>query len=1438
MAPFVCIPIELSNFMLNCAVVDDPAQPKNWCIGPLAQPDYTRVSQYENDPQRHIDLLHLYKDSKQNSRVVDPGTGDVRQSRTGFYLQWHLPQVYRAVAEVAPDAHEVRKDVWTRGFRTLQQEKDGNVEWKTDGLHSGGHHDPVCLYRAVPNRWLVWRWIDIDSVQPIDARPFINTYEVFHIESNRCRNISDLGSDIDIEVDLSPFVQGDKDPEDQADTFLGCKYGPGGEERPSKRRQQQYVPLSVFNSSNPLFVDFQPHNGNVFSMIDTFSYQKKTDDGKVVATGFLTEATANYTVLGWVDDKRLDILADGTLSHGELLKKLKLKLPKAASEDKKMAQWLAEKSPSRAVCHGSIYEVKWTAQRAPTNKGHTLASLMQSRMPLAVGQSTLDSSRAFAKRLPDADPKENQFEDNADEPSQEEVAIVDDVIYEVQTFTQDPAEAAKSEIAQRDRALLQGFTRASPGVLWKLIDLDAGSRVIGPPSPAKPSLQPSDIQKLKLVKLRYLQAFRDACDWEIKQLRWDLFATWWKLKTSEQNMTRDRIKQTRTELTGGLIRELVDQEISQLQDVLEKMDLILDADQVKKTFPESQKTPDEPFFQRKDPTVTLNGFVSPWKSERTGSLKVRLSTQLTGHSVDEGGIPAFVSESGREEDFDEGIARAIDILDPKPDGMIYNAIRALIYEFCASRANQKTNTLELGNNTQPRSQSLTTLLKKQNGHKAATRKAFEALEADKDSKNPLVWNGTQFRPLFVEWEAVYFHLPFDKWSIQPSEADGYYWGLNEYIGKGHSSDIRAISGRELLRPQAGDEMLAVLGAMPGGTAEEREELTDTLDLPCLSFVLKGLSHHLSTRVYGGTHMMPSAKIYGVGPSTVQPALAGPAFTQREISLMGDSAHRETPYAGTVDLSIGNSKDGPGSGSPFKPVTHGQLVLTKLNIVDVFGQVISAVDINKSSDNELLERAINPYVSDAYSCSALVNPHGDETRIANTVVGDQENRSAFVQIPPSINQQVRLNASFVTRSPVMKSTGSVDEPFRPIYEQWENPVWGWVVVNYANHGVQFFLPDGKFYGQVLLGGQGGTDAPIKWQPFEEPPSVSSLANDNLDIRRLEELMDAFRGEPAYLQQFIHMIGASLIASPEADPSYSESQASLTGRCAALVDFGVSLQLAEKPRKNESTVNDKPPEPPLEEYQFPCLFGDDNYRYDGLIGYFGSSKLSSSNGIDFSTCYTYFNQPEEPASKCKTVAISVENAPRLKPYYVNPTPISAKAYHLAQGSLTPETLEKMSAEYTTATSRKLQIFSAVINPYSPLNIRTGGLLPTKTLKLATWTIKGALEKIDVFFSCGPILTTMNPLKPGSSGVPSNPNPANTHDDKPEAKVKVEIPTPSGASWTWMQPVLDGKSHMTKYQNFQTSLVSGLSENSVLRDNTKEPLVVIEGYLHLQRDKDRKT
>ena len=58
--------------------------------------------------------------------------------------------------------------------------------------------------------------------------------------------------------------------------------------------------------------------------------------------------------------------------------------------------------------------------------------------------------------------------------------------------------------------------------------------------------------------------------------------------------------------------------------------------------------------------------------------------------------------------------------------------------------------------------------------------------------------------------------------------------------------------------------------------------------------------------------------------------------------------------------------------------------------------------------------------------------------------------------PNRKEPARLNTVFV--EPVFESQDS--KYWQPVGE-WDSPVWGWIVINFANYGVQFFLPDGLF-----------------------------------------------------------------------------------------------------------------------------------------------------------------------------------------------------------------------------------------------------------------------------------------------------------------------------------------------------------------------------------------
>lgn len=238
-----------------------------------------------------------------------------------------------------------------------------------------------------------------------------------------------------------------------------------------------------------------------------------------------------------------------------------------------------------------------------------------------------------------------------------------------------------------------------------------------------------------------------------------------------------------------------------------------------------------------------------------------------------------------------------------------------------------------------------------------------------------------------------------KWSLRPSDADGARWDLNEYIGRGYAGDARTVSGRDLVLPQMGADFHAIANSCADSLDPVDNHTIAVYTLPFLSFALTGIRDHLTTRFPGGTHLMPNVVLSGVSSSTVAQH-GGPACIHSERGRANRNSDAGTVNADSPAAALGHPRT-----SPFKPVLHGQMVLTKLNIVDEFGQIVSAVDFDKPPTGDILSRAIYPYVSDGLACSTLVNPHGDATRIATRREGRDKHPRAVAAVRGTPGRQL-------------------------------------------------------------------------------------------------------------------------------------------------------------------------------------------------------------------------------------------------------------------------------------------------------------------------------------------------------------------------------------------------------------------------------------------------
>jgi hypothetical protein len=195
------------------------------------------------------------------------------------------------------------------------------------------------------------------------------------------------------------------------------------------------------------------------------------------------------------------------------------------------------------------------------------------------------------------------------------------------------------------------------------------------------------------------------------------------------------------------------------------------------------------------------------------------------------------------------------------------------------------------------------------------------------------------------------------------------------------------------------------------------------------------------------------------------------------------------------------------------------------------------------------------------------------------------------------------------------------------------IWGWVIINYADNGLQLFLGDGTFYAEIRRGGVEGTNVSPKWLPFEKRKTGDEP--QNAEEEQLYELLQKLR-DPQYFQLFADMINGSIVNMPFPPSDYSAYANAIIGKPLALVNVGWSLELAEPAIKSQNSLGNRPQwegnvndntkstQPTKEswdtrvtqwnkeisndfegseisQYQFALKIGDIERNYDGVVGY---------------------------------------------------------------------------------------------------------------------------------------------------------------------------------------------------------------------------------------------
>lgn len=1314
------LPLKLDAFVLNPPVCDGGDIDAK--IAPITQPNYTflRLTNFivQNDILDHVDLHHTTP-PELNSRLTDLGTKQRRTHRQGVYLHWMLPRVYRsgiAATDSAPD-HRERDGI-------AQPEVPGNKDTTAP------------QFRLVPTRWLVIRRLHPGTAVPDDSG--IPELQAWVVESDRRRDIKTLPLEVDLQTDVSPFVFPTRQVniEQQAEIFIG--YRCPAKDWEEKGDTVPRVPLSVLNGGNILFADYQPHNSNVFSIVDNFSY---LDPKNRKNNLYLESATASYYVIGWHPDGKDDPLHAPQPTRAERLDACQMTLNDPTTAD--ATTWLRSTESARVLCHAAMYNVEWDLNNKPKNvPADAHSQHLNKSIPVAVGTTPLDSLLAYI----------HAHEDGGGDPVVKD--LIDSIIH-IQTLLIDQDDAVDAQKQAEDLLYNYNYDVVGGGTHYYL----AGSDVPG--RPAKP---PNGDLKRDLADLNRVQYRLDLTQRTARRVQWDLFAWWWKYVCDGENDKQDR-KNIYRETTQKYTKRLTDLHklVGQLEDRITEL---------KEAVPLAQPGVLSSFYQQRDPTLLVGGIESGWPHDYLDKLKARLDKEITSWTDP---VP-----NPNKVDWTEIRDKII----PKLPNAIHDTAKALIGEFF--------KLIPGGEEAKPPDGSYFPLFHDQGWN---PDKKPDAPWRDR-------WESTQpWFPLFLEWEVEYTHVPITNWSLEerstrPGEAKKLRYGIRDGINlhnpKNPMNDKRTLSGRVLILPQPNFSLDSKIKQLFSNTPtaildvilppEKREQLvTQLYKLAFLSSPLAGLHDHLLTMVQG-THIKPNVRHAGEKLLPIQAAVDVQAgFGADQFTLIGTETDL-TPYGTLVQFY-----EFPFSA--FKPATHGQFKFTKLNIIDKFGQAIHAIDPRWSVNPP---PPIYPCISEFYAAQSL-----DDTNIANTVGLNPPGLCEFVQLPPHINQLSRLNATFVKRAEDKKAWVPQTE--------WENPIWGWIVINYAEYGIQVFLPDGTFFREIRIGGRTGATTSDKWLPFARPEGTP-------DTEQLDHLLTRL-GDKNYLQAFVDMINGALRNAAPAPDAYAQFLNSVVGKPLALVNMGWSLEMATDAYENQSTLNKTRPDrwllpddqdPGRSLYTFQVKLGDKDRTYDGLVGYFDTLPAQDTgNDLALDKLYTFF-ESAEPNSPL--VMIEKNNYPKFQPFFIRPDDHNADVIDSTRNSF-------------------LRTFGAIIDPFTPVHAYSG-MLPTQPLKLPTWTWQDALSRMTAFFHMGPLVVTQD--------VPDyDPN----YKLKSDYKLKdaatvpgsaVAIPAMATADWNWLQPyVVPGEG-----EDGRVFVPLGLGGTDSRPRFEQGPYTSVEGFLQLKR------
>jgi hypothetical protein len=400
-----------------------------------------------------------------------------------------------------------------------------------------------------------------------------------------------------------------------------------------------------------------------------------------------------------------------------------------------------------------------------------------------------------------------------------------------------------------------------------------------------------------------------------------------------------------------------------------------------------------------------------------------------------------------------------------------------------------------------------------------------------------------WQPVYLMWEAEYTAIPFVESTVERWHFDGNWY---RWQGEGRLDPAITVSGRQILTPVSGYDQEGKLDSYAAGRPDLSELLLAGLrkqfqELDQLSQRLDGLGAAIGQRL-----------------SRVNAAPDG---------VLGDLiADGVGPLPDPGPQPVFEWDDW--EPSDFQELRAGQLLFTRLSVVDRFGRAVNLID-NPLHFNRL------------FKPKSMTPDHA---------VGEIQ-IDRYVELGPRLLQPARLRFDFLsatTDQDVELTAGA-------------NPVCAWLVHNRLDRSIACYDPDGQALGdlRVVMNANGGPIVHWTALPGSPVPDFDRLAE--LSPHAHQFLGAVKRRGPAVFDAVRSLLDDTL-AVIDPDGPEDQSLAFLLGRPLALVRARLDLELSGSVRKDvtwQQVLN--PPQPQMPGYRWTVRLGEAQQTDDGLVGY---------------------------------------------------------------------------------------------------------------------------------------------------------------------------------------------------------------------------------------------